>query len=284
MCVICLLLAVSRCSFATDRAHTLAQKAASQHPVHCSGHLTLKTCHVRFADGCSTARHPNYDAYLDFLKNQNPGASVASTTSLTKADLVKLEGQLTQLPSALNDKNHARLATALADQNEGNIVTVIGYLYFAEDTGSGAGAIAETSNCRVPAANSFDYHLGIGFDPAVATNAQNSHFKSTASSPTEKEKTSVVAEMTPHTRHPQWTIARVSAQQGKQVKVVGQLMADNVHFNARDDCGFSSAEATCWRSTIWEIHPITQFFVCNLSTPCDQNSPDSAWTSLDALP
>jgi hypothetical protein len=279
-----LLLAFSSCAFAVDRAHTLAQQAASQRPVHCQARLTLRTCHTRFPDGCSTARHPNYDAYLDFLKNQNPGASVASTKSLTKGDLVALEGQLSQLPSALNDKNHARLAGALADHNEGNIVTVIGYLYFAEDTGSGSGGIAETANCRVTAANSFDYHLGIGFDPAVATNAQNSHFRSTVNNPTEKEKTSVVAEMTPHTRHPQWTIARVSAQQGKQVKVVGQLMADNVHFNAKDDCGFASAESGCWRSTIWEIHPITQFYVCNLNTPCDQNSPDSAWTSLDRLP
>src|SRR5690349_10163756 len=65
------------------------------------------------------------------------------------------------------------------------------------------------------------------------------------------------------------------------LKVVGQLMVDNYHFKAADDCGLSNATSGCWRSTIWEMHPVSQFFVCNLSAGCDASSPDSAWTSLD---
>jgi len=98
------------------------------------------------------------------------------------------------------------------------------------------------------------------------------------------QKNSVVSEMTPYTRttrHPNWTIDRVQALQGKQVKVVGQLMTDNDHYNANDDCGFTGARASCWRSTIWEIHPVVKLFVCNVSSGCDASSPDSAWTDLD---
>lgn len=39
-------------------------------------------------------------------------------------------------------------------------------------------------------------------------------------------------------------------------------------------------------STVWEVHPVTQFYVCNLKNNqvCDKNSPDSDWTSLDNVP
>jgi hypothetical protein len=98
------------------------------------------------------------------------------------------------------------------------------------------------------------------------------------------DKTSVVAAMTPHMRDSKWTLARVSSLQGQQVKIVGQLMIDNVHLKVNDDCSFPGA-AGCWRSTVWEVHPITQFYVCNLKGKlCDKNSPDTDWTSLDNVP
>jgi len=62
-------------------------------------------------------------------------------------------------------------------------------------------------------------------------------------------------------------------------------MIDNLHLNVNDDRNFPGATASCWRSTVWEIHPVTQFYVCNLKNKrCDQSSPDSAWTSLDNVP
>jgi len=73
----------------------------------------------------------------------------------------------------------------------------------------------------------------------------------------------------------------VNALQGKQVKVVGQLMVDNDHYNSGDDCGFPGAKPACWRSTVWEVHPISKFYECNLNSVCDENSPASAWTDLD---
>lgn len=280
----CLLLGMPACLFA-DRAHDLAGKAKSQKSASCNpSTLDVKKCHDQFPTGCTNARHPNYDAYLNFLKNQNPGPSEPSTGSLGGNDFQSLEGKI---PPALKKTNakHSKSAPALANLGEGNIFTVIGFLYFVEDTGAGTPPNMETCNCKLPIAGSFDFHLGLGFDPALAKTIRDTHPQPDHNNPTPMEKTSVVAEMTPHTRHPNWTFDRVNALQGQQVKVVGQLMADNVHLNTNDDCQFPHATSSCWRSTVWEVHPITQFFVCNLSgTACDANSPASAWTNLDNLP
>src|SRR6202790_4836067 len=136
ICVTCVVLAVPPYLLSQDRAHDLASKAASQHPAKCpikSG-MTLQVCHDKFPDGCSAAAKPSYDAYLDFLKDQDPGPTAASTKDLTGADFPKLESQL---PATLRATNHAKFAKQFANLGEGNIYTVIGYLYFAEDTSKG---------------------------------------------------------------------------------------------------------------------------------------------------
>jgi len=284
ICLTSFVLSVATALPAQDRAHDLASKAASQRPARCpTSGMTLQKCHDQFPDGCSNSARPSYDAYLDFLKDQNPGPTAASTKDLTATDFPGLESQL---PKTLKTTNHATLANRFANLGEGNIHTVIAYLYFAEDTSQGTATMpanSETCNCRLEAANTFDYHLGLGFDPALAKSAR-SHPKSGDAAFTALEKDSVVAEMTPYTRHPKWTFDRVNALQGQQVKVVGQLMVDNIHFNKNDDCHFSPAQDSCWRSTVWEIHPITQFYVCKASGGCTASSPASDWTNLDDMP
>ena len=300
-----LLLVASGSVWAQDRAHQLASQAGQQKVANCPkpNSLTLQQCHEQFPDGCSAATHPNYDAYLDFLKDQDPDPGLASTKNLVAADFQGLEAKLSQLSSkssksgkgkakkspakksrTLNATNHATFASQFAGMGEGNIYTVIAYLYFAEDTGASNPPNSETSNCKLLTPNTFDFHIGIGFDKALADQIRQTKPKPVIGHPTTMDKTSVVAEMTPyprHARHPNWTFDAVNAHQGEQVKVVGQLMVDNGHFNAKDDCGFQGAGTSCWRSTVWEIHPIMKFYVCNVSSGCDANSPDSAWTDLD---
>ena len=285
ICLTCVVLAVPPHLLSWDRAHDLASNAASQRPASCpkSG-MTLQQCHDKFPDGCSASAHPTYDAYLDFLKDQDPGPTLASTKDLIATDFPGLESQL---PKTLGATNHKTFATRFANLGEGNIYTVIAYLYFAEDTSKGTATLpsnSETSNCKLTAANTFDYHLGLGFDSALAASARSTHAKPGDAAFTPLEKHSVVAEMTPYTRHAKWTFDRVNALQGQQVKVVGQLMVDNVHFNKNDDCNFSPAQASCWRSTVWEIHPVTQFYVCKASGGCTASSPASDWTNLDDMP
>jgi hypothetical protein len=285
ICVTYAALCISPHLVSQDRAHDLANKAASQRPASCpKTGMTLQQCHDKFTDGCSASAHPSYDAYLDFLKDQDPGPTLPSTKDLTGSDFLKLESDL---PATLRSTNHATFAEQFANLGEGNIYTVIAYLYFAEDTSKGTATVpanSETSNCKLTAPNTFDYHLGLGFDSHLAENARSTHPKPGDAAFSALEKASVVAEMTPYTRHAEWTFSRVNALQGQQVKVVGQLMVDNVHFNQNDDCHFSSPQSGCWRSTVWEIHPITQFYVCKASSGCTASSPASDWTNLDDMP
>jgi hypothetical protein len=267
-----------------DRAHDLAGEAAGQRAEDCypRDDLDSATCHFKFPTGCGDAARPHYDAYLNFLKNQDP-PDLPSTAVLTWDDFLSLESRI---PSKLKINNHAKFATLLADLHEGNIVTVVGYLYFAEDTGKGThghSAAGETCNCELRLPDSYDYRLGLGFDTAFAQQIQTNKPRPDRNNPGRMERTSIVAEMTPHTRYPKWTFDRVNSLQGRQVKVVGQLMLDNEHFNSREDCNFPHSGRNCWRATAWEVHPVTQFYVCNLGKTCDQSSPGSAWTSLEDL-
>jgi hypothetical protein len=103
--------------------------------------------------------------------------------------------------------------------------------------------------------------------------------------PGEPEQTSIVAEMTPHTRDAKWTVARLRRQRGKAVKVIGQLLVDNTHLNPGADCGFlGDPTLTCWRASAWEIHPVMQFFVCRSGRTCTRSSPDDDWIRLEDLP
>jgi hypothetical protein len=83
--------------------------------------------------------------------------------------------------------------------------------------------------------------------------------------------------------HPNWTLTKVKGIFGRQVKVVGQLMVDNDHLGGKDNCAASNANtATCWRRTVWEIHPVIRFYVCEGDEPCEDDS--SRWKKLDDLP
>jgi hypothetical protein len=265
-----------------DRAHELAGQAASQTANQCTNVTTSADCHSGNPTGCSNAQHPRYDAYLNFLKNQQPARDLAADHLLTEADFAQLEDGI---PATLSTRNHADFADALAGLGEGNIQAVVGYLYFVEDTAVTSKHRGETCNCQLKAARSFDFHLGIGFDATLAQQIRQHPPLHDPKNPGEPEQTSIVAEMTPHTRATNWTVARLNRQRGKAIRVIGQLVLDNVHLNASADCGFLGDPATtCWRASAWEIHPITQFFVCKGGATCTASSPEQDWARLEDMP
>jgi len=84
------------------------------------------------------------------------------------------------------------------------------YLYFVEDTRKGAHvkpSIGETANCKLQLPDSYDYHIGLGFGPALAQQILKTKPKPVFGKPGPIDKTSVVAEMTLHTRAPKWAFA-----------------------------------------------------------------------------
>jgi hypothetical protein len=233
-----------------------------------TGITDYQTCHDRYPTGCSATA--SYDGYLNALKNELIEPSVEPQQAYNVKDLVDLEGKL---PAELAPTNHEALKDALGTLGEGEVSSLLGYLYYAKPGSS------ESSNCQLTGADDLDFHIGIGPDPGIPAkghplSSQDRH-------------QAVIVEMTPHWRaeyESGWTLAKVRKAVGRQVFVVGQLLADNEHHDAKDDCGYAVAPGPgkdCWRPTIWELHPVTRFLVCATAAPCAPDGSGAGWTPLE---
>jgi hypothetical protein len=258
---------------------TEANVATETEAASCTGDITdFQECHSTFPTGCSPSA--GYDAYLNLLKNQltPPPAASQKIAFLAEKDYQKLDQGL---PSGLTAKNHRQFKDAMDKLGEGQLFGVVGYLYYYKASG------AESSNCELdkkgdPEATNVDFHIGIGFDPDNA--------KKVLADPSAKgtlmktlETSSVIVEMTPHYRatfeNKIWTLDSLKKAVGHQVKVVGQLMADSEHNDAKDNCALPNHLPSCWRASIWELHPVVQLQVCK-KEPCKADSTDG-WAELD---
>lgn len=228
-------------------------------------------CHASYPSGCSPTG--KYDGYLNYLKNQHPPRD--SKPALVFTSLNDYHDLESRTPTDLGKSNHATLKDKLAAMGEGHAAAVIGYLYYVKQEG------AESSNCELTAPEDTDYHIGIGFDKSVAASGVP-RAKPTPADKTALKQTAVVVEMTPQYRDsfaPEWTIDAVKAVLGKQVKVIGQLMADNEHNVTKDNCGLAGHGENCWRASIWELHPVTSFQVCTLKDAlCAQDG--AGWVDI----
>lgn len=235
----------------------------------------FRTCHTQYPTGCTKAG--KYDASLNLLKNQLVPPSSPPIQFLGQSDVAALESKL---PKGLAKSNHGSFTDALAQLGEGHVYGLRGYLYYAQKGGT-----SESSNCQLGDIDAIDFHIGIGFDPEIA--AKLLAKKAGTGKLTDEEnaslnKTSVIVEMTPHYRFqfkPDWTLQAVEAAVGRQVRVIGQLLVDNEHLDAKDDCAIGNA-ATCWRASVWELHPVIQFQVCESDKPCADDS--TSWVDVGA--
>jgi hypothetical protein len=236
---------------------------------------TVQTCHSEYPTGCSRSPHPDYDAYLNLLKNRLISPSAPAVVQLDERGFSDLNSKT---PTGLTSKNHQQLANQLAALNEGKVGSVIAYLYYAR-----FGGTSETVNCELHDPDEIDYHIGIGFDPSIAgklvSKANMSPEENSA-----LETTSVIVEMTPHYRarfEPGWTLDALKPLVGRQVRVTGQLLIDNEHVAPNANCGAPNANtSTCWRFSAWELHPVTRFEICqSTSQVCTANSGE--WVALE---
>ncbi len=129
---------------------------------------------------------------------------------------------------------------------EGVAVSVVGYLTAVKVEKGGSG---ESTNCHFTKANEVDWHM-----PLVQKAGDT-------------EDTAIVVETTPRVResHPQWTPTALSdwVNSDAPVRISGWTLLDPEH----------RAHLGKYRSTLWEIHPITKIEVFK----------DGAWVSLDEL-
>ncbi len=244
----------------------------------CEGVADFHDCHSRYETGCSTSG--NYDAYLNFLKNQliSPAPATISLQFLSQADFQKLD-QATPPDLGGKKNNHADFKDQLAQVGEGKVLGLIGYLYDAIAEGS------ESSNCQLtssdPEDSNGDYHIYIGFDPAVGAKLRSKQ-PLTKEEDKALKQTGVIVEMTPHERFSfgsgVWTIEALKQAIGSQVRVTGQLLVDSEHNVKGQNCALG-VTSSCWRASVWELHPVTGFQVCKDGTnTCAPGS--SAWVEL----
>jgi hypothetical protein len=240
--------------------------------VKCGPGITdYQACHDRYATGCSAGGA--YDGYLNSLKNELVDPASLPQHTFDVPGLVALEKGL---PADLTKVNHQELEGQMSALGEGEVSSLNGYLYYAKDGGS------ESSNCLLKGADNIDFHIGIGADPAIAAKA-----KTPGLSPADRRQ-AVIVEMTPHWRaeyEPGWNLALVQKALGRKVYLVGQLLADNEHDDSKDDCAFTGtpgAGSSCWRATIWELHPVTRFLVCSAAA-CADNGVGPGWVPLDSF-
>jgi len=280
---------------AQNAAQAVAAEALQAEAVPCDTDAADRAgCHANYPAGCGLPRdqshhflppdpgfEPHYDAYLAYFKNQIPKVLPTSQGLLTRADFVSKHKAAAKITPKINQFNHAGASDALLALGEGQYFTVIGYLYYAQVSTGG-----EACNCDIQNTDpADDYHIGIGFSSSLAAHAAG------ADSTTKKqlEQKSIIVEMTPHYRfkyhNGKWTSGLLQSILGRQVRVVGQLLLDNDHMLPSAVCGAPNAKPadkdTCWRLSAWELHPVTEFYVCK-NVPCAEDSPD--WIALDDAP
>lgn len=243
--------------------------------VKCKTGITdSQACHDHYPTGCSAGG--GYDGYLNSLKNELIDPAGQPQNEYMVTELVDLEKKL---PAELTKTNHETLEDQMGAIGEGEVASLSGYLYYAKDGG------IESSNCQLQGADDIDFHIGIGPDPGIAAKAQAKH---PGLSPEDRSH-AVIVEMTPHWRakyEPGWKLALVQQAVGRQVYVVGQLLADNEHDDPKDDCAYAGAGGPpgqhCWRATVWELHPVTRFLVCTAAA-CDEKGTGQGWTPLESF-
>ena len=198
-------------------------------------------------------------------KNHLPTGTRALTLSF--ADLKALQRQAdevveqgTELTQEQRDSlSGFRVTNGRA--GEGKLVRLTGFI--AEGLDPHANSGGESVNCRLRTAANNDFHISI------------------ARLPSHSEFQGVVAEMIPHDRPAGWTIRKLKQVKQRRllVMLVGGLFYDNDHVVNADPTDNLRGEPK--RFSLWEIHPITKFFVCKRAGNACSASNSSHWTRLE---
>jgi hypothetical protein len=150
-------------------------------------------------------------------------------------------------------RNLTNIATFDGARSEGDVVQLSAYLTIARDEHS------ESVNCG--GNDGVDIHLNVGPKSVHTT-----------------EYDGVVAEMIPQLPRPAgWDSTTLNRLAGKQVLIIGGLTYDNEHFVNDNPAMPKTGQPK--RFALWEIHPITAFYVCPAGDGCDP-AQLAQWLSL----
>jgi len=182
------------------------------------------------------------DAATNLLKNRT---DVPSSYHTVVFDAVATLTYPNPAPPHRQDWTAAQLA--VIKPFEGAPITVEGYIVAIKPQTGGSG---ESTNCHWTQPSQVDWHIALTKNPG------------------EGEKDAVVVETTPRVRqsHPKWTTTALGPWKNTDapVRISGWLMLDPEHRN----------HLGRYRSTLWEIHPITKIEVFE----------NGQWVDLDQKP
>jgi len=197
-------------------------------------------------------------ALLNEVKRRVPTGSTAAR--LDVAAFVTLQQQADARVTSGPDSNFSAAQRAqLRDLpvgdlrvSEGDLVALSGFV-----VGKPHGNVGESVNCYLSGPANNDFEISIGAEPRSA------------------DRAAITVEMIPQDRPQAWTLPRLRrlASDGRRVLVFGQLMFDSHHKMGDRP-----------RVSLWEVHPITRFLVCQRpDNGCDPND-ENAWVALETIP
>jgi hypothetical protein len=196
--------------------------------------------------GCAKPGTP--DALVNQRKRTKPAPGIPVLLTLEDFDSLqeqadKLVGQNKALTQASRKKlRQLKLKSSDNQVSEGDLVQVVAYMVGLPNRPKASGP--ESVNCRLTGKDNNDFHIPI------------------APYPEDNEIHAIVVEMIPQERPRGWAEQKLRsvARQGLPVLVRGQLFYDNKHLVNSDPDDIKPRQPK--RFSLWEIHPITEFYVC----------------------
>ena len=197
--------------------------------------------------GCAAAG--TAAAFINERKRTFPLAGTPVHLTLDDFDSLQTQagqfvGQNVALTTAARNKLK-NLNSSTGKVSEGDLIQVTGFVVGLEDHLPRANSSGESVNCKIHGKTANDFHIPIADDSAA--------------SPFE----AIVIEMIPQKRPAAWTLAKLRkfAKDGTPVLVRGQLLYDNKH-RVNDDPE-NPLGGQPKRFSLWEVHPVTEFYSCD---------------------
>lgn len=209
--------------------------------------------------GCAKAG--SADALTNEVKRTRPTATAPVRLTLDDFEMLQeqadnLVGQKVSLKKGARSKLKT-LSIAGGQVGEGDLVEIAVYIVGIPHPNKG-----ESVNCRLTKTEENDFHINVAGDPG------------------DTEFDGIVVEMIPQNRPSGWTTKKLRrvAKKELQVLVRGQLFYDNKHVVNNDPIDTIGGQPK--RFSLWEIHPVTGFYVCAQQTGCDP-SDITQWNRLE---
>jgi hypothetical protein len=150
-----------------------------------------------------------------------------------------------------------------ATVQEGSLVRLTGFIANGMGAKPPHANTGESVNCGLTQTKNNDFHISL---TAAASNT---------------EFAGVVVEIAPQSRPTGWTLPKLTSVKTmkRRVMVVGALFYDNKHVVNDDPAHPTSGDPK--RFALWEVHPITKFFICRKTNNACNPDKASDWKPLE---